>query len=85
MVNKVIVPILYLSVDILICHPFLNGTLPLLTSQASQAMFHGCVFEADLVGMEHALRFEDVAVRHVLQGTGERRHVAGTSERSGLG
>jgi hypothetical protein len=24
-------------------------------------------------------------VRHVLQGTGERRHVAGTSERSGLG
>lgn len=38
----------------------------------SQAMFHGCVFEADLVGMEHALRFEDVAVRHVLD-----RHIVG--------
>lgn len=38
----------------------------------SKAMFHGCVFEADLVGMEHALWFEDVAVRHVLDG-----HVVG--------
>ena len=43
--------------------------LPSVLVQASKAMFHGCVFEADLVGMEHALWFEDVAVRHVLQET----------------
>jgi len=29
-------------------------------------MGHGGIFKVDLIGMEHPLRFEDVAVRHVL-------------------
>ena len=36
-------------------------------SQDAKAMGHGGIFKVDLIGMEHPLRFEDVAVRHVLR------------------
>lgn len=39
--------------------------------QDAKAMRHGGIFKVDLIGMEHPLRFKDVAVRHVLRQTTE--------------